>query len=39
MDISPLVIVLSVGAIFLFDLIAVYFGADSRDALPDDHVR
>jgi hypothetical protein len=39
MDLSPLVIVLSVGAIALVDLLAVWFGADSREPMLDDHLR
>jgi hypothetical protein len=38
-DISPLVILVSVGAIALFDIVAVWFGADSREPMIDDHLR
>lgn len=39
MDLSPLVILVSVGAIVAFDLLAVLFGADSREPMLDDHLR
>ena len=39
MDFAPFVIVIAVGAIALFDILAVVLGADTREPMLDDHQR
>jgi hypothetical protein len=36
---GPLVLIVALGGLLAFDLVAVRWGRDSRDAIPDDHRR